>query len=373
MSNKFLDAIYLKKYYGVNFQNDWKDFMMSLGMKRSKEAIKIMIYPGVMGVAYYRVFNPFMELAKDPGFDIRISNVLSSQDDINWADIIYFERCVDRNIINESRRAKQMGKKIIFDTDDYMHGLPMHHPNKRDIENGRYLQDMDELCELANVITVSTDYLKKLYEERYDTKIVTLPNCVCQEDYDCAPKAKFSNGINIGWPGSATHFEDLQIVREPLIELFERYKDLKLITVNYSGIEKLPFKDAFEGIPWERRINIGGTEPHMIPGLINLIDIGIAPLLMNEFNSAKSNCKFLEFAMLKIPMVATYLEPYLADKDHCDLVSNNKMEWFHALEDLVKDAEERRDMGEEAQAWVKREYDIKKKISIWKELIRGLV
>jgi len=371
MGNKYLDRIYGKKHLGINIQNDWQDFMQSLGANKQRNTIKIMVYVGVLNVAYYRIFTPLMELVKNRRYDIRMSTVLSSQDDIDWADIIWFERCTDKNIIREASRAKKLGKKIIFDTDDLMHGLPMHHPMKRNIENSRYLPNMDELCLICDLITVSTPYLAELYEKKYGVPVAVLPNCIRIEDYECSLKYKSNQGISIGWSGSATHFEDLQLVTPALVKLFSKYENIFLTTLNYCGVEITPYRDAFEGIPDQRRIGINGTHPHLVYGYMNMMDIGIAPLLDNDFNRAKSNVKFMEYSLCGTPTVASDLDPYRNEGKHIDLV-NDYNGWVDRIEELICDKELRSRLGANARKWVLEKYDIRNNIDKWNSVFKKL-
>jgi glycosyltransferase involved in cell wall biosynthesis len=373
MSNPFLDRIYRKKNTGINFQNDWQDYCDSLKVERNPRPIRIMVYLGVLNVAGYRAFAPFMELAKRPEYDIRIGSYLAQQDDIDWADIIYFQRVVDRNIVSEAKRARAAKKKVLYDTDDYLHGLPDHHPQKRNIENSRYLVDQDDLCRSCNVITVSTDYLKKLYAQKYRKPIEVLPNCIRTEDYQSAPVNKFNNGrIYIGWGGSSTHYHDLTVAGPALRALMAENKNLSLITINYHGIDSRTGEDAFEGIPAERRICVEGTEPHMVGGVMSMIDIGIAPLLINDFNRAKSNVKFLEYSMCGIPMIASDLEPYRPDRNYSVLIGNNPEAWLGALKTLVRDEEQRCGLALRASRWTRERYDIRNNIVIWDNLFKRL-
>ena len=349
-------------------------YIDSLKIKRNKDAIKIIVYPAVLNVGYYRVFAPFIELAKNPEYDIRMSGMLSQQDDVDWADIIYFQRWCNANITKEAERARNAGKAVIYDSDDYLHDLPIHHPGKRHMESSRFLMDQDNLVKnYCNVMTVSTEFMKKLYQKKYTTKIEVLPNCIMIDDYSTPVKYKFKERIFIGWSGSITHFEDLSVVTPALIELMKKYNGLSLMTLNYSGIEVNPYRDAFSGIPLERRINIGRTEPNLVPSYLSLIDIGIAPLLINDFNRAKSNCKFLEYSMGGIPTVATDIEAYSSDGDSCILVENKEEQWFTALEHLILSKNSREAIGNKAKLWAMGRYDIRSNIGKWENVFKDVV
>ena len=265
----------------------------------------------------------------------------------------------------------------MYDTDDFLHGLPDYHKNKAIIEDGsRYLLNQDELCREVDCMTVSTDYLKQLYAKLYPgTRIEVLPNCVRTEDYGASTINRLDGErVYLGWAGSSTHYDDLAILSQPLNELMSKYEELSLVTVLYHGLDRRPYRDAL-GIPLERRLMIGGTEPHLMSNNTRLIDIGLAPLLINDFNRAKSNCKFLEYALCGIPMVGSDLNPYWQDREFSILAGDNNAGngWYRSLEVLIKDKIRRRSLGADAQAYARERYDIKNNVDRWDKLLKGLV
>ena len=374
-ANKYLTAIYGKKHTGIDYQNDFQEYIDSLKIERVNP-IRIVVYVGVVSVGYWRAFTPFMELAKNPHYDIRITGALNSNLN-DWADIIYLERAVNRDILEEVKLALEAGKRVIFDTDDYLHGLPIKHPNKKDIENGTYLPDMDELIKLCGEMTVSTPYLKTIYQKKYPkANIYVLPNYLQPDDWKIkAPAVKETFGtVNIGWSGSATHFEDIRQISIVIKDLMDEFKDVRLLTMNYNGIEKGKsgnvswYRDAFEEIPHEKRIEFVGTDHvHIIQKYTQFIDIGIAPLEINEFNKCKSNVKYLEYSATKIPTIATDIEPY--NGDTAILVKNNRYDnWYKELKNMICNKKERGEAGELAYQNVMEKYCIDDNINKWEEV-----
>ena len=369
-----LDDIYLNNLLGADIINIFSNYQDTVCPKKV-DAKKIMVYLGSVGVASWRVFTPFMELCKWPGFDVAVSNfyprvsVEGRFEDLDWADTLYFQRCVDESIFNFVRRAKEREKRIIFDTDDYMHGIPAHHPSKGAIESSKYGYWMDKMIEVCDVMTVSTQYLKTLYEKKYyGKKIVVLPNCINKGNWEMDKINR--DTINIGWGGSSTHFEDIQTVTPVLIQLFEENEKLRLVCLNYPGVDHQPkYRDAFEGIPMRKRTTVCGVHPHREGQNLNMMDIGIAPLLDNDFNRAKSNVKFLAYSMGSIPTVATNLEPY-QDTNLIKIKGNRFNSWYKALQTLIKDADYRKSLGKLAKKEVLSKYDIDNNLHLWMELLK---
>ena len=356
MSHWLLDRIYSKMDTGVSIDSDWEEYKRQVDQE--PKATKVMIYFGVWRAAYYRVFTPFMQLAKDPKYDIRISaGPLWSAEDIEWADVVLFYRIADPRIVAEAKKIKG-SKGIWFDTDDYMHGIPPYHESYTGVANSRHLQCMDEICDMADVMTVSTKYLKKLYQKRYRTKIEVLPNCVRKDDYSISKHSMGRDCPYIAWAGSVHHDEDLRQVVPELKELVR--KGAKLLTVNYIPQQQ---KDVFESIPREKRLHIVGTHPHLVSSLLNLADVAIAPLVDNEFNRAKSNVKFLESGMLGIPLVASALEPYLHDWEITKATTDwTEKIWKAKAYGRIKDLPER----------VLKKYSIQNHAHKWKTLIERI-
>src|SRR5205807_5787075 len=103
-----------------------------------------------------------------------------------------------------------------------------------------------------------------------------------------------------------------------------------------------------ESIPgWCRRVaplsGLGSTYPAFIHWLQSLppYDIGLAPLVDNEFNRAKSMIKYLDYAALGLAVVCSDIAPYREIVRHEEnglLVSTAAGAWYQALRRLVADA-----------------------------------
>ena len=102
------------------------------------------------------------------------------------------------------------------------------------------------------------------------------------------------------------------------------------------------------------------------------IDIGIAPLENNIFNTCKSELKWEEYSALKIPCVCSNIPPYslnVYDNDTGFLCSKED-EWVETLQRLIDDKALRERIGEDAYNYVRNSYDIDKEVVQYEDNIK---
>ena len=106
------------------------------------------------------------------------------------------------------------------------------------------------------------------------------------------------------------------------------------------------------------------------------LDIGVAPLCDNRFNEAKSNLKYLEYSMFKVPTVASPVYPYartITDGEDGILVKKNRhQEWLRQLTRLVENRAERDRLARNAFATVRDRFHLKTNVRRWLDLYRSL-
>lgn len=119
-------------------------------------------------------------------------------------------------------------------------------------------------------------------------------------------------------------------------------------------------KDRIEAIPWIKLED--WAKDYKALGL----DIGIAPLADNLFNRGKSNLRWMEFALQRVPSVVSAVEPYLCVRDGIDaLIAREKGDWYTQIERLVVDPELRARIGEEGYRRISTEFNIDLNIKKW--------
>jgi len=340
-------------------RNAFAEYVAGLELERAG-AMRVMVHLGETGVAWWRAFIPFCELARSRNFDIRMSTTISP-DDLRWADVLWLQR-PGRTVVVDvlTKWMPIFGRaRVVVDNDDWLRNVPSYNPFAGRIATEGISEAFDRALELADRVTFSTAELARLYN-RPDAAI--LPNAVDADVWHLnGHSIRPSFPICIGWAGSPTHSADLALVEPAIAEVMKRRSDVAFVRVGAFGVHTA---GELRSLPRDRVFELG-FEPHAheLAKYLRGLDVGICPLVANAFNRAKSNCKWLECAALGVPTVASRVGPY--DDTVGSLVVDNDVDaWIGALEYLIT-TEHRKTFGQAAAAEVAEQGTIQRTIAKW--------
>jgi glycosyltransferase involved in cell wall biosynthesis len=221
----------------------------------------------------------------------------------------------------------------------------------------------------AHGVICSTKWIAKQMQ-KYNPCTWVIPNSIDFKVWDNLKNPQRHKGIRIGWSGSDSHDEDLKVIKQIVPEVLKKHKDVEFVF--FGGCPK--------GLEPSKRITVYRNfvdifkYPHALKD--KGIDIGLAPLKDNLFNRSKSNLRYLEYSALKIPTIASPVEPF----DHIEqnitgIKAQEPSEWIQAIDSLVKDKEYRRSVGFNAYEYIKREnnaeINAKKYVNLLKDIQQG--
>jgi glycosyltransferase involved in cell wall biosynthesis len=207
--------------------------------------------------------------------------------------------------------------------------------------------------------------------------------------------------VRIGYTATPSHREDYKTIVHAFEKIIDKYegkiwvvfigdsfpydvtmkarKRIVHIPVNFNT------EGTYLGYPENPEGRVGGAHipitynHHMYIDHIRNIDIGLAPLVPNLFNTSKSPIKAVEYGMWGIPSVLPNMVTYAREFEHnknC-LMYNNSKEFTEALELLINDEQARNTLGIAARNHVRdfrMEYDPKNTGPRWeayKSLFQG--
>lgn len=252
----------------------------------------------------------------------------------------------------------QSGGKIIYEWKD---GVNI------DLKKNR--ERLDEIkwsLEKCDMLTTTTDILAEAFRP-YCENIRVLPNCVDMTIWNKLPLLrKNPEEVRIYWSGGHSHWEDLFMLKDVLVEIARENKNVKIVIAGWKplGMEEDYPADQFEFHRWV------DTQAHPYRTAIADADISVIPLVDNEFNRCKSAIKFIEMGALKVPSVVSMVSPYremidLKEDNGIFIEDNDKNAWLKGLELLINDAELRKKIGQNAYDTVKENFDINTQYHQW--------
>ena len=220
--------------------------------------------------------------------------------------------------------------------------------------------------ETCDMLTVTTDILAQEFSQ-YCGNVRVLPNCVDMKIWNRLPLIrKNPDEIRIYWSGGHSHWEDLFIVKQTLIEIARKHKNVKIVISGWKpvGMEEEYPTDQFEFRPWTDTVAYPYTTAIADP------DIAIIPLVDNAFNRCKSPIKWIEMSSLKVPSVVSMVSPYqelipLKEDNAIFIERNDPNAWIKGIEMLINDAELRKKIGQNAYDTVKEHFDINTQYPAW--------
>jgi len=282
--------------------------------------------------------------------------------------------------------------KIVWDFDDDLFSVrPSQKVAYEQYGPGKEKRDIVATAiSFCDALTVSTVYLQKrlhkLIKDMFDIDmpIYVCPNFINVEEWDFV-KYYPSNSPTIGYYGSTTHADDLEMVKPAIYKILKKYP-----TVNFNVIGMATSKEILEtfadcpDIELLKRVHLaGGTKGW--DGFPELVmrqnwDIAIAPLIDDVFNRSKSHIKWMECSLKGIPVVASDVYPYkekvlgtpaIEDKKTGFLCSDK--DWVKTLSKLIESPELRVKTGEVARETVLKNWNADKQIKHWEKALDSIM
>ncbi|ODC04836.1 hypothetical protein BFW38_16170 [Terasakiispira papahanaumokuakeensis] len=280
--------------------------------------------------------------------------------------VIFYRVPATPELLALAEEAKRLKMIRFFDIDDLVFDLDVYRQNSNLIDlpkkeqaellkGGQLYCDMLMACDHA---IASTPTLKHHMERFCPGEVLVVENALDNRLLQLAEKPSgmpASQRIVIGYgSGTRTHNADFLLVSAALVRLMQQYPQVELAVYGH-----LTLADEFEAVA-ERIHKVPFIEAQDYYQAMRRFDINLAPLEPGPFNDAKSNIKFIEASVFRIPTVAS---PAAAFKQvicsgENGFLAETEAEWFDALEALVLSTTLRQRIGEAAHRTAVEQYAI---------------
>ena len=302
----------------------------------------------------------------------------------DWPDTVVFSRVYPKDPIVMMREYKRRGKKVVYEIDDDLWTVNVDNPSAN-LSNEKRFQ-YETLIKEVDAVTTTTDILANKIK-RFNKKVFVIPNTIDEESYH--PRDGKNKKLVIGYTGASSHWHDLEIITDVIIDLQSKYDfDYILQGMCSTPIESEVYgfqqvkmlglaperKDYYEAALkwWEkmrqvRFVHIPFHYPQLYPEILRRcdLDIGLAPLWDNEFNRSKSCLKFYEYASMGTATLASNVLPYSKEVNYT--AKNKFADWKNKLEKLIVDEKFRKDLAQKQHDWVMENRGLKKISELWEK------
>ena len=254
------------------------------------------------------------------------SNV--SWNSLAWCDIAFAQRPFGESFYKACNIIKNNSIPLWIDFDDYLIDVPEWNPFYKFFKNQKDKDEMIEMVQMADCITVTTEMLKEKYL-LYNKNVFVIPNAF--NDYTFKFEYSFSGKKSITWRGSNTHSEDLRSIIEPLREM-QNSNTLNDWIINMIGDDAKLFKGL---VNHKQHPVIDPIEYfHFIKRLNSSVQL--VPLVECDFNKSKSNIAWIEGMYSGAVSIApSYLQEFNRDGV---IQYSSKEEFKDILINIVKDS-----------------------------------
>jgi len=287
-----------------------------------------------------------------------------------WGDVVVWMAVHTPSALKfyEEMRLKHSGKPFLLELDDIVFDVPGYNVGSQAYYPGSPLSEiLLRQIKGCDGIIVSTPFLKKRLE-KYHQNIRVVENTIDSSLWRRSPPPR-RRRINIGWVGGATHEKDLALIKNVVQdvcsqnkhvrfkilhgcpEFFKHTPDCSWLDTNdprYHKGDPCPRCGGLPMVQWSHKFTSIDKYPEWVSK--EGFDIGIAPLLDNTFNRAKSNLRWLEYSAMGIPTVASPVENFkLSIVDgKTGLFADSPDEWVSQLTRLINDPQLRASIGKSA-------------------------
>ena len=257
-------------------------------------------------------------------------------------------------------KCRKNGKKIAYDIDDLIYDIKYVPLNMKGagyicseeeyIERFSTVSRYQLLSHFADAFITTNAYLSHKIEDDTNKKAYIVHNFINDEQLMISSKCQRNKDewFKIGYfSGTGTHNKDFLIVAPCLLELMNKYNDIKL---EITGSLKVP-NYMYSLLNNDRIVVHPLTDYVSLQKNIAGVDLNIVPLQDTEFTNCKSELKFFEASIVNVVTCASKVFAYTSCIDDnktgflCDDDNwNEKIEYIYKNRDrmfnIIKNAKE---------------------------------
>lgn len=281
--------------------------------------------------------------------------------------VVIIEQPAGNKWLNLIRRLRSQGIKVLYEVDDYLHGVPKqkshdfatHYSKQR-------LREHENCMRVCDGIIASTQYIARRYA-KFNRNIYVCRNGLDVGRFNLTRPERPT--VNFGWAGATGHLAAMLPWLGQVGELMKRHDDICFVSIG----DTRPAQILGQQFGSERCTGIPFTALENYPAAMTMIDVAIAPSNDSAWYRGKSDLRWLEASALGIPIIADH-------RVYCDIEPGITGFWaetpagmFEIGRELYADEELRRRVGKAARETVREQRSMQVMAPQWYEVASAVV
>ena len=285
-------------------------------------------------------------------------------------DIIYFQKRYSPIDIKLNKIARITGKKTVFDIDDAPSGVSLNPDTKK---------HAIEMMKSSSTVIVGSHKLAD-FAQNFNNHVYLISSPVNLNYYKPKREMRNRSYITLGWIGNGIGYKkDLLMLIEPLEKIGQKY-DIELTII--GALEQKEIHHSFgemKNVRVKIIDSIDWADPIAVSSAISDFDIGLYPLLNNEYNQYKCGFKALEYMAMEVPVVASPVgeNTFIVEDGKDGFLASNESEWIKNISYLIENESIRKRMGKVGRDKIENNYSLKvcasKMMKIFENLGEGTI
>ena len=254
--------------------------------------------------------------------------------------------------------AKVLRKKYIFDFDDAI-WLPNYSESNAKFHRLKAYWKTKWIIKWAGNVTAGNEYLKK-YAKKYNQNVQIIPTTIDLVHVHNINTNYNSEQINIGWTGTHTTMEYLNEL-VPILKDLEKTYDFSFTVISNKAPE---FKlKSLRFVKWNKKTEIEDLAK---------LNIGVMPLIDNQWAEGKCGFKGLQYMALGIPAILSPVgvNTSIIQNGVNGFLCSTAEEWKTQLIALFESKELRQKIGSEGRKTVVDRYSVQANLPHYKQLFQ---
>lgn len=345
------------------------------------------------GSGYHRALVPLRALGVR-GHDVTLSIGLADPALLAGADVFYLPLAQNEAMYDLAVAHRAAGGRVVYEIDDDYRATPLTNPARHFPGFAERVEWMNRIIGVADAVVTATPTLAAAYRD-LNARVFACPNTIDPLDTACffgLGEPLDDGEVRIGLAGSESHYFDVTVIVEPLTRVLDRHANVRLVVLgaDFRRLFPLRLRDRIRFLGHTFYVGDDGmVREFCLPGEVwpviryyqvlaaERLHVGLAPLVDDAFNRAKSWLKALEYGALGIPTIASSVGPYrdYAQQAGADaiLLARDAADWEAALETLIESRAERAQLRRANRANVLQHHLIYQHVDTWEKALESVV